>query len=71
MFCCAPLCVSLLMLRPALAFLYPTSPIADTVYDAGEAASVEWIDDGKTPYLQDMTITRIDLYRDDDVISIV
>ncbi|KAF8154418.1 hypothetical protein B0H34DRAFT_619932, partial [Crassisporium funariophilum] len=46
----------------ALALLYPTKPVSDTIYTAGQAAYVKWIEDGRRPLLKDMGKMRMDLY---------
>ncbi|KIM38552.1 hypothetical protein M413DRAFT_243385 [Hebeloma cylindrosporum] len=46
----------------ALASLYPTKPVASTIYIAGQAAEVSWMDDGKVPLLNATAGIRIDLY---------
>ena len=51
----------------ALASLYPTSPVANTVYDAGRQNLVEWIDDDPTPHLHELSVLKVDLYCDNDV----
>lgn len=50
-----------------LGSLYPTSPVAGTVYDAGRQNLVEWIDDDPTPHLHEISVLKVDLYHDDDV----
>ncbi|KAF9788515.1 hypothetical protein BJ322DRAFT_1209534 [Thelephora terrestris] len=64
-------CVRLLLIVPlvfggALGSLYPTSPVAGTVYDAGRQNLVEWIDDDLTPHLQEISVLKVDLYHNDD-----
>jgi hypothetical protein len=44
------------------AALYPTQPVADTVYSPGQLALVTWIDDGQKPHLKDMGPVKLDLY---------
>ena len=45
-----------------LASVYPTQPVADTVYTSGQLAQVTWKDDGRVPRLMDMGLMEIDLY---------
>ena len=45
-----------------LASVYPTQPVADTVYTSGQLAQVTWTDDGRAPRLRDMGLMEIDLY---------
>ncbi|KAF8223251.1 hypothetical protein L208DRAFT_1445536 [Tricholoma matsutake] len=45
-----------------LASVYPTQPIADTVYASGQLAQVKWRDDGRAPRLKNMGFMSIDLY---------
>ncbi|KAF8958423.1 hypothetical protein BDZ97DRAFT_2078618 [Flammula alnicola] len=47
---------------PALASLYPTKPIASTVFTAGMPAEVRWMEDGKRPLLNATGDVEIDLY---------
>jgi hypothetical protein len=47
---------------PAEASLYPTKPIANTTYIAGQAALVTWVEDGIQPLLANLGRLRIDLY---------
>lgn len=58
----------LLFVARVSASLYPTKPIADTIYIAGQTVSVEWIDDTNDPHIQDMKVSKIDLYLDDQVL---
>ena len=50
-----------------LASLYPTSPVAETIYGAGRQNLVEWIDDNPKPHLYEISVLKIDLYHDNDV----
>lgn len=54
--------VALLELTTVLASVYPTQPIADTVFMSGHLAHIYWKDDGWTPHLKDMGLMNIDLY---------
>ena len=49
------------------AALYPTKPIQNTVYYAGETALTTWIDDGSFPPLSNMGSITIQLYTNSDV----
>jgi hypothetical protein len=49
------------------ASLYPTRPIENTVYLAGKAARVTWIEGGRKPLLTKMGTVQIDLYTGHDV----
>ena len=49
------------------ASLYPTRPIKNTVYLAGKAARVIWIESGRKPLLTKMGTVQIDLYTGHDV----
>ena len=49
------------------ASLYPTRPIKNTVYLAGKAARVMWIEGGRKPLLTKMGTVQIDLYTGHDV----
>jgi hypothetical protein len=50
-----------------LASLYPTKPVASTIYIAGQAAEVSWTEDLKTPLLNATAGLRIDLYAGNNV----
>jgi len=67
MTCAQALLVVSLVFGSALASLYPTSPVADTVYDAGRRNPVEWIDDDPTPHLYEISVLKVDLLHDNDV----
>ena len=47
---------------PAEASLYPTKPIANTTYIAGQAALVTWAENGINPLLATLGRMKIDLY---------
>ncbi|KAF8800064.1 hypothetical protein BYT27DRAFT_7149036 [Phlegmacium glaucopus] len=47
---------------PAEASLYPTKPIANTTYIAGQAAKVTWVEDGTRPLLSRVGKMKIDLF---------
>jgi hypothetical protein len=67
MACARAFLIASLVLGGALASLYPTSPVADTVYDAGRQNLVEWIDDDPLPHLHEISVLKVDLYHDNDV----
>ena len=67
MTCAQALLIASLALGGVLASLYPTSPVADTVYGAGRQNLVEWIDDSPKPHLYEISVLKIDLYLDNDV----
>ncbi|KAH7925236.1 hypothetical protein BV22DRAFT_1195311 [Leucogyrophana mollusca] len=50
----------------ALCGLYPTQPIQDTVYAAGEPVSTTWIDDGTYPNINNLGPLEIQLFCDTD-----
>ena len=52
------------------ASLYPTKPIANTTYIAGQAALVTWVEDGVKPVLASLGRMRIDLYAGRNVSSV-
>ena len=53
------------------ASLYPTRPIKNTVYLAGKAARVMWIEGGRKPLLTKMGTVQIDLYTGHDVSAFI
>ena len=57
----------LVLVSSAAAALYPTRPIASTVFSAGRMSTITWIDDGTAPSLSQIGPMRIDLYYGDDV----
>lgn len=59
----------LALLTPVSASLYPTQPIQNTVYYAGQTALTNWTDDGTYPLLNNMGGITIQLYCDSDVRS--
>ena len=67
MTCAQVFLIASLVLGGALASLYPTSPVAGTVYGAGRQNLVEWVDDNPTPHLYEISVLKIDLYLDNDV----
>jgi len=67
MTCAQAFFIASLVFSSALASLYPTSPVAGTVYDAGRQNLVEWIDDDPTPHLYEISVLKVDLYHDNDV----
>ncbi|KAI0717446.1 hypothetical protein C8T65DRAFT_805148 [Cerioporus squamosus] len=54
--------VALLVASLVSANIYPTTPYSDTVFNAGRMNTVEWMDDGTEPSVQDMGLLKIDLY---------
>ena len=73
---CKPIVISLgiflfLLMKTTLtkAFLYPTKPIANTTYIAGQAALVTWVEDGVKPLLASLGGMKIDLYAGHNVSS--
>ncbi|KAF9648362.1 hypothetical protein BDM02DRAFT_3187221 [Thelephora ganbajun] len=66
MTCARAFLILSLVFGSARASLYPTSPVADTVYDAGRQNLVEWIDDDPTPHLYEISVLKVDLYHDND-----
>ena len=67
MICVQAFLIASLAFGGVLASLYPTSPVADTVYGAGRQNLVEWIDDEPKPNLYEISVLKIDLYHDNDV----
>ena len=67
MTCARAFLLGSLVFGGALASLYPTSPVADTVYDAGRQNLVQWIDDDPSPHLHEISVLKIDLYHANDV----
>ena len=67
MTCARAFFIASLVFSSALASLYPTSPVADTIYDAGRQNLVEWTDDDPTPHLYDISVLKIDMYLNNDV----
>jgi len=61
------LCLDLLAGLGVLASLYPTKPVASTIYIAGQAAEVSWTEDWRTPLLNATAGVRIDLYAGNNV----
>ena len=51
------------------ASLYPTKPIGNTTYIAGQAALVTWVEDGVKPLLASLGRMKIDLYAGHNVSS--
>jgi len=52
---------------PAEASLYPTKPVANTTYIAGQAAHVTWVEDGTLPLLASLGRMKIDLFAGNNV----
>jgi len=59
-------CTLLLFVSSATAGLYPTRPIASTVFSAGRMSTITWINDDTQPSLSQMGTVRIDLFSGDD-----
>lgn len=57
----------LLLVSSAAAGLYPTRPIASTVFSAGRMSTITWINDDTEPTLSQIGPVRIDLFTGDDV----
>ena len=72
---CKPIVISswillfLLILLTEAAF-YPTKPIANTTYVAGQAALVTWVEDGVEPHISSLGRMTIDLYAGRNVSSV-
>jgi hypothetical protein len=49
------------------ASLYPTQPVAKTVFEAGVVQTVKWKDSDGKPSLKDTPRLRMDLYVDNEV----
>jgi hypothetical protein len=56
------LLVILCHLSGALAALYPTQPVAKTVYATGSSALVTWKDDARDPHVSELGPLVIKLY---------
>ena len=52
------------------AAFYPTKPIANTTYVAGQAALVTWVEDGVEPHISSLGRMTIDLYAGRNVSSV-
>lgn len=57
----------LLLVSSATAGLYPTRPIASTVFSAGRLSTITWINNDDAPTLSQIGPVRIDLFSGDDV----
>lgn len=66
---CYFLVLAIFLFQPVACSLYPTKPIADTTYTAGQPAEVTWIDDGQKPLLNESIGFRIDLYAGNKVVT--
>jgi len=65
----AAIIVSLsLFTASTFAMLYPTRPVANTVYEAGKEATLAWIDDGASPHLDGLPKLQLDLYSLDNML---
>ena len=74
---CTPIVISLgillfLLMKTILteASLYPTKPISNTTYIAGQAALVTWVEDGVEPHISSLGRMTIDLYAGRNVSSV-
>ncbi|KZT70569.1 hypothetical protein DAEQUDRAFT_810471 [Daedalea quercina L-15889] len=56
----------LLVVSSVAASLYPTRPIANTVFSAGRMSTITWINDDTQPSVSQMGPVRIDLFSGDD-----
>lgn len=45
--------------------LYPTQPIASTVFTVGDWNQVKWIDDSRKPHLSELKPCSLQVYSDD------
>ena len=54
--------VILCLARLVYAGIYGTYPIASSVLSAGRLTTIRWIDDGKSPFVKDVGLVKIDLY---------
>lgn len=48
--------------RSALGSLYPTKPISTTVFLAGQAAQLKWVEDGHAPVISELGHMKIQLF---------
>ena len=55
----------------ANAGLYPTRPVAKTIFEAGNVETVKWKDSDEKPSLEDTPRLRMDLYVNDDVSGMI
>ena len=53
--------------RVAFASVYPTAPVANTAFTAGQPQTIRWIDDGNPPSLDKWDKLRIELCGNGDV----
>lgn len=49
-------------LSGVLSALYPTQPVAKTVYATGNSALVTWSDDAHAPHVPELGALKIELY---------
>lgn len=61
------LLLALLPAQAALGGLYPTNPVANTVWSAGRMTKISWVDDGTLPTLAAMGPLSIELWQADMV----
>ncbi|RPD65421.1 hypothetical protein L226DRAFT_242918 [Lentinus tigrinus ALCF2SS1-7] len=59
---------ALLIVQLVSANIYPTSPYSRTIFTAGRMNTVEWVDDGTQPYVEEMGLVKIDLYVGEDYV---
>lgn len=64
------LVLAVFLLQPVACSLYPTKPVADTMYTAGQPAEVTWIDDGQKPLVNETIGFKIDLYAGNKVFMV-
>ncbi|KAH8809663.1 hypothetical protein DL96DRAFT_1628758 [Flagelloscypha sp. PMI_526] len=58
-------------LNLVLGSLYPTSPVSDTVFYAGQPANISWMNDRHNPPLKDLGNVRIELWAGKNNISVL
>lgn len=54
--------VLLSMVAAVSADIYMTSPVATTIFTAGQNSTITWQDDGKTPNLQALGPCKVSIY---------
>ncbi|KAG2004812.1 hypothetical protein CC2G_003330 [Coprinopsis cinerea AmutBmut pab1-1] len=61
--------LALVLMVPVAGRLYPTHPVANTIFIAGRSEAITWIDDTHRPLLSDTGLVKVDLYlADSDVL---
>jgi hypothetical protein len=50
-----------------LSALWPTQPVADTVFFCGDSALITWVDTRRKPHVADLGPLTIKLYTNEDV----